>query len=322
MELTIRSEQVSDYPAIAETLACAFARNGHPGMGETLLVDTMRRDVRFDPELALVAVCDGRVLGHAVFSVYEVQLDNERMHGAMLAPLAVHPSAQRRGVGTALLREGFARLHARSIPFTFHMGVPEYYPRHGYDSHQFGHVCMRFAGDALSNAVGMYEVRPFGIEDVPTVRRLWDEWHAGVPFAIVPGSHFLDWTASFEHVRSVVFVKGSTVRGYVRHDRFRPARMPAFLAADADAFGAMLAYVKGLCADASPEHFDVPLHPDAGVALERAPVAFERVATTMSAGFLRVFDERCQPIVHYRDGVKNGTVAPGILTLSPAFEVD
>ncbi|MBD3240802.1 MAG: GNAT family N-acetyltransferase [Chitinivibrionales bacterium] len=321
MGIVVRSEKVADYPAIAETLALAFARNGRLGAGEMMLVDTMRRDTRFDPELALVAERDGRVVGHAVFSPYEIQLGTERARGAMLAPLAVHPAFQRGGIGGALLREGFARLKVQGIPFTFHMGVPEYYPRHGYDSHQFGHVCLRFAAEPLSNAVGMYEVRPFGPDDAETVCRLWREWHEGVPFAIVPGRHFLDWASPYEHVHSVVFVKGSTVRGYLRYDRSRPARMPSFLAADADVFGAMLAYVKGLCQKV-PEHFDVPLHPDAAVAAERVPGPFERMASTCSAGFLRVLDESYAPIVRYREGVKDGSGAPGILGLSPVYDFD
>ncbi len=321
MKRAIRSERVSDYPAIAETVACAFAQDGRPGTGEVSLVDLLRRDARFDPGLALVAEQDGRVVGYAIFSRYDVWVSGECVKGAMLAPLAVHPVAQRCGIGTALLREGWARLQANRIPFTFHMGVPEYYTRQGYDSHQFGHVCMRFAADALSNAVGMYEVRPFAMDDAMTVRRLWGEWHAGVPFAIAPGHRFLDWASSYKHIHSIVFVKGSTVRGYLRYDRFRPQHMPSFLAADADVFGAMLAYVKGLCADAAPVHFDVLLHPDADVATERAPTAFERVVTTVPAGFLRVLDEGCGPIMRYRDGVKSGSSAPGVLTYSPAFDI-
>jgi len=50
----------------------------------------------------------------------------------LLAPLAVIPEFQRRGVGTLLMREALGRARARDTALIFVLGHPGYYPRAGF----------------------------------------------------------------------------------------------------------------------------------------------------------------------------------------------
>ena len=63
---------------------------------------------RFDPELYLVAVADGQVVG--------ASLGQEAGGEGFVRQLAVHPSQRGRGLALALLREGFRRNVARGLP--------------------------------------------------------------------------------------------------------------------------------------------------------------------------------------------------------------
>ena len=61
--ITIRPERIRDYPAIQEVNLLAFG-----GEDEARLVETLRQSANFIPELSLVAVKTGRVVGHILFS--------------------------------------------------------------------------------------------------------------------------------------------------------------------------------------------------------------------------------------------------------------
>lgn len=61
--ITIRPERQEDHAAIGEVNRKAFGRET-----EARLVENLRRSPSFIPELSLVAVKDGSVLGHILFT--------------------------------------------------------------------------------------------------------------------------------------------------------------------------------------------------------------------------------------------------------------
>jgi putative acetyltransferase len=85
--------------------------------------------------LSLVAVVNDEVVGHLLFSPAFVG----EVVGMGLAPMAVRPSHQNRGVGSRLIRAGIDILRAQSCPFIIVLGHPDYYPRFGFaPASQFG----------------------------------------------------------------------------------------------------------------------------------------------------------------------------------------
>lgn len=80
---------------------------------------------------SLVAVEDAAIVGHVAFSPVTSRSGQRRI-GFILAPLAVLPENQSRGVGSQLVRSGIeecARRHARVILV---YGDPRYYGRFGF----------------------------------------------------------------------------------------------------------------------------------------------------------------------------------------------
>ncbi len=77
---------------------------------------------------------DGAIVGHVMISWCELR-DDERdvsHRVAMLSPLAVDPSVQRGGIGSALVREVCARADAAGDPLVILEGSPAYYARFGF----------------------------------------------------------------------------------------------------------------------------------------------------------------------------------------------
>lgn len=80
--------------------------------------------------LSLVATIDSRVVGHVLFTPCRDRGNDAGC--ALLAPLAVSPAWQRRGVGSSLVRAGLQRLKAEGTSHVFVLGDPAFYGRLGF----------------------------------------------------------------------------------------------------------------------------------------------------------------------------------------------
>lgn len=119
--IEIREEQPSDIDAVRELNRQAFDQDQ-----EGRIVDAIR-DAGV-VTLALVAISDGAVVGHILFSPLTVGAEV----GAALGPMAVRPAYQHHGIGTQLVAQGLERLRERGCPFVVVIGHPEFYPRFGF----------------------------------------------------------------------------------------------------------------------------------------------------------------------------------------------
>jgi putative acetyltransferase len=124
--ISIRSEAPSDIAAIRTVNERAFGR-----LDEANIVDRIRASCA--ESVSLVATIGDRIVGHILFSPATIEKDGRITKGMGLAPMAVLPEHQRRGIGTALVAEGLTTLRRRSCPFVIVLGHPEYYPRFGFE---------------------------------------------------------------------------------------------------------------------------------------------------------------------------------------------
>ena len=76
---------------------------------------------------------DDAVVGHILFTPVVVESAGRRVVVMGLAPMAVLPDRQRKGIGSQLVRRGLDILRERGCPFVVVVGHPEYYPRFGFE---------------------------------------------------------------------------------------------------------------------------------------------------------------------------------------------
>lgn len=128
----IRAERPADAQAVDAVNRLAFA-----GPGEAALVAELRR--LGASEVSLVAEGEEGIAGHILFS--RVTIEDPRFAGTAvgLAPMAVLPAHQRRGIGGALVRAGLASCRELGHGAAVVLGHPEYYPRFGFrPAHELG----------------------------------------------------------------------------------------------------------------------------------------------------------------------------------------
>lgn len=122
--VSIAPERPLDIPMIRALHTEAFETGA-----EARLVDRLREDA--DPFLSLVARFGDVVVGHILFT--PARLANRGKAGLLgLAPMAVLPAFQRRGIGGQLVEQGLAgarELGARGVVV---LGDNNYYPRFGF----------------------------------------------------------------------------------------------------------------------------------------------------------------------------------------------
>lgn len=129
--IEIREELTTDIPAIRDVNQQAFAQDQ-----EGRIVDTLRSNGA--ALLSLVAVANGEVVGHIMYSPASVG----QVMGAALGPMAVLPEYQRQGIGSQLVEAGNQKLKASGYPFIVVVGHADYYPRFGFQpASNFGLRC-------------------------------------------------------------------------------------------------------------------------------------------------------------------------------------
>ena len=140
MDIELRLEQQTDYAETENVTREAFWNHYSPGCNEHYLIHIMRTCPAFVPELDIVALADGRVIGNIVYLKTIIKGDDGQDYGVLsLGPVSVLPKYQGKGVGGKLI--AYTKNLARAMGYraVFLYGDPDYYLRQGFvPAEQFG----------------------------------------------------------------------------------------------------------------------------------------------------------------------------------------
>ena len=99
---------------------------------EAELTAALLKDRSAAPVLSLIAVEDDISAGHILFTRIILTGSGKAVSGYILAPLAVVPEQQDRGIGGRLIRKGLELLEDDGVELVFVLGHPGYYSKHGF----------------------------------------------------------------------------------------------------------------------------------------------------------------------------------------------
>ncbi|MDX2440780.1 MAG: N-acetyltransferase [Desulfobacterales bacterium] len=99
---------------------------------ESNLVNSLLRDDSAKPLLSLLATDNGDAVGHILFTKALITGNENSISAMILAPLAILPHAQDKGIGGKLIKEGLQELSKSKVDLVFVLGHPGFYPRYGF----------------------------------------------------------------------------------------------------------------------------------------------------------------------------------------------
>ena len=105
----------------------AFKSNSESNLVKNILVDPSAK-----PILSLIAIVNNQTVGHILFTNAHLSDKSSQLVLSILAPLAVRPEFQKKGIGSALIKKGLNILERSGVELVFVIGHPEYYPKHGF----------------------------------------------------------------------------------------------------------------------------------------------------------------------------------------------
>ena len=123
--MEVRAEKPEDLEAIRRVNVAAFGRES-----EADLVDRLRGAAS---TFSFVAVESEQIVGHIFFSPVAIEgecADNLFILG--LAPIAVLPEHQRKGIGASLIQHSLEECTRLGCKAVVVLGHPEYYPKFGF----------------------------------------------------------------------------------------------------------------------------------------------------------------------------------------------
>lgn len=132
--MLIREANINDYEAIYAVVAAAFETEA-----EAKLVEKLH--LAGEAVVSMVAELSGKIVGYVLFSNVTLSRHaNLKIIG--LAPVAVLPPCQRKGIGRALIEAGLKACTVKGYEAVVVLGHPAYYPKFGFRaSTEFGFNC-------------------------------------------------------------------------------------------------------------------------------------------------------------------------------------
>lgn len=318
MNIFIRHEKVEDYHQIAKITAEAFT-NDH-FIGEVSLIDSLRRAVRYDRELSLVAIYNDEVVGHVLFYPTTSMLNQKEVPSVLLGPICVKPKYQKMGVGGNLIEEGHKRAKAKGYKFSYLWGHSSYYPKFGYISNMFGETLVKVKRNKLIKTTKKVEEKRITKEYIKEFIKMWDIWFSNVDMSIRPENSILEWLNNYSDIEASAIFIDYKLSGYIRYNKNDITKIKMLLAYDKESTLEILNYVHEISNHNEPIEF--PLDEDSYAREFINELDYEFKLNIYDTCMINILDEEFDDMTKYCNDVLISERKAGQAILPPYYEME
>ncbi len=142
--LLIRQEAPDDHKLVFHLIEQAFLDLAYSDQREQYLVERLRASSSFIPQLSLVAIIDNSLVGYICLSKIEIAGPIGENVSLAMAPVAVHPDFQRKGIGSQLITQAHKKAKELGYKSVVVIGHQDYYPKFGYQLASKFAICFPF----------------------------------------------------------------------------------------------------------------------------------------------------------------------------------
>ena len=133
MEIKIRKEEKEDFKKVFELIRLAFENEELSDHKEQFLVERLRNSDAFVPELSLIAEVDNQIAGYILLTKINIEDKDKNTYTSLaLAPVAVLPNYQGKGIGGKLIQAAHDIAKKMGFGSVMLLGHENYYPKFGY----------------------------------------------------------------------------------------------------------------------------------------------------------------------------------------------
>lgn len=131
--ITIRNERKDEYRIVENLVRESFWNVYRPGCLEHYVLNQLRDDPAFVPELDFVMEKDGEIIGQNIFMRTEIQVDDGREIPIMtMGPIGILPEYKRQGYGKILLDYSLDRAKEEGCKAVCFEGNIDFYGKSGF----------------------------------------------------------------------------------------------------------------------------------------------------------------------------------------------
>jgi predicted N-acetyltransferase YhbS len=141
LKIFIREEFKEEYNKTEEIVKKSFLNQKYSNKKEHFLVNRIRKSDAFIPELSLVAIDENKeTVGYILLSKITIADNDKIVDSLTLAPVAVLPEYQRKGIGSKLIHHALKKAKNMGYHSVIVLGHKDYYPKFGFKQAHFWNI--------------------------------------------------------------------------------------------------------------------------------------------------------------------------------------